>query len=74
MNIAIMIAAHTDPLQLKRLVDSLCGLGADFYIHIDKKKNIDPFVNALKDNAVNLISKRIYTNWGVNLNVSIKGI
>ena len=64
MNIAIMIAAHTDPLQLKRLVDSLCGLGADFYIHIDKKKNIDPFVNALKDNAVNLISKRIYTNWG----------
>ena len=64
MNIAIMIAAHTDPLQLKRLVDSLCGIGADFYIHIDKKKNIDPFVNALKDNAVNLISKRIYTNWG----------
>ena len=64
MNIAIMIAAHTDPVQLKRLVDSLRGIGADFYIHIDKKKEIEPFVNALKDIDVNFISKRVCTNWG----------
>lgn len=64
MNIAIMIAAHADPVQLKRLVDSLRGIGADFYIHIDKKKEIEPFVNALKDTDVNFISKRVCTNWG----------
>lgn len=64
MNIAIMIAAHTDPVQLKRLVDSLRGIGADFYIHIDKKKEIDPFVNALKNIDVNFISKRVCTNLG----------
>ena len=64
MNIAIMIAAHTDPVQLKRLADSLRGIGADFYIHIDKKKELDPFVNALKNIDVNFISKRVCTNWG----------
>lgn len=59
-----MIAAHTDPKQLRKLVEALAGVGCDFYIHIDKKSSITPFVQQLKGMDVNFIKKRVSTNWG----------
>ena len=47
MRIAYMIAAHTDPIQLRRLVISLNGEDIEFFIHIDKKNDIQPFLREL---------------------------
>lgn len=61
-----MIAAHTDPVQLRKLVASLTCAGCDFFIHVDKKSDIAPFVQQLKEIDVNFIKKRVSTNWGGN--------
>lgn len=64
MKIAYMIAAHTDALQLKRLVLSLKEVYTDFYIHIDSKSDISSFVQELKGIDVVFIKNRVNTNWG----------
>lgn len=63
VKIAYLMMAHKDPLQIRRLVLSLKDSG-DFFIHIDKKSDIAPFQEALKDikNAV-LVKDRICVNW-----------
>lgn len=66
MKIAYLILAHTDPLQLKRLVTSLYVSDSTFFfIHIDAKQNICPFQTALQNipNCI-FIKKRITVNWG----------
>ena len=64
MNIAYLIAAHTDPEQLKRLVTSLTYKGNTFFIHIDKKQDIYPFKEILKEcKNVTFIKKRIADYW-----------
>lgn len=46
MKIAYLISAHTDPIQLKKLVRSLYVDGKTyFFIHIDKKAKIIDFEN-----------------------------
>ena len=65
MTIAYLIAAHTDPTQLGRLVNSLNNGKNDFYIHIDKKSNIAPFLCEMKDvDRVFFIPKRVKDYWG----------
>ena len=49
MNIAYMITAHMDPEQLGRLVKALTYEENVFYIHIDKKVDISPFLELLGD-------------------------
>ena len=49
MNISYIILAHESPFQLRRLVDRLASQQVYFYIHIDKKVDIQPFFDALSD-------------------------
>lgn len=70
MKIAYIITAYTDAPQLRRLVDSLCLYNtnnvSDFYIHIDRKVKIDPFLEQLTGcNADIYWCKNQYRiNWG----------
>lgn len=67
-----MIAAHTDPIQLRRLVFSLNGEDIEFFIHIDKKSDIQPFLRELNLENVHFLKNRISTSWGAFHNVNIK--
>ncbi len=74
MNIAYLISAHTDPPQLARLVGALStGGDTHFFIHIDKKSDIRPFVEALAatnphhsntDDNVHFLHQRVDVRWG----------
>ena len=45
MKIAYLIAAHNDPVHLKRLIDGLNIADiTDFYIHLDKRADIKRFI------------------------------
>ncbi len=63
MKIAHLILAHANPLQLQRLVNRLAHPDADFYIHIDFKTDITPFL-ALANDHVTLVKKRESVYWG----------
>jgi len=41
--VAFLILAHTDPTQLKRLLNSLDYPGFDLYVHVDAKSNPEEF-------------------------------
>ena len=44
MKIAYLILAHTDPYQLKRLIQALDVEGqVSFYVHIDARKDLSVF-------------------------------
>lgn len=65
MKIAYLVAAHTDPKQLRRLVSALTGDNCDFYIHIDKKSDQKPFEDATAVfHNVKFVDKRIADYWG----------
>lgn len=64
MKIAYLIAAHTDAVQLKRLVLALQESYCDFYIHIDKKADISLFQSTLNGLRVHFVENRVSTNWG----------
>lgn len=62
--ICYLILAYNDCENLKRLITRL-NEAADFYIHIDKKTEITPFKDALKEfNNVFFIEKREKIYWG----------
>lgn len=64
MRIAFLIAAHTDPDHLERLINVLFVDGiTDFFIHIDKKSDITKFKHLENFNGIKLSDKRIYTTW-----------
>lgn len=64
MTIAYLIAAHTDPKHLERLIGTLTEENTHFYLHIDKKSDINLFRNVLKNPNVTLCKERIFTTWG----------
>lgn len=67
MRIAYLIVAHTDPKQLKRLVDALNDDNNIFFIHIDRKTDIGPFLECIdltRYKNVHFIDKRISVYWG----------
>jgi len=64
MRIAHILIAHKNPSQLERLIKKMQYPEFDFYIHIDKKVDIQNFLY-LKDIArVFFIEKRIKCSWG----------
>lgn len=64
MKIAYIITAYQDHKQLNRLVCSL-DPDSDFFIHIDKKVNIKPFIEELDLNKnVFFTKRRFFINWG----------
>ena len=68
MNIAYLISAHTDVPQLKRLIESLHS-DAHFFVHIDKKTDIEPFVATISHENVHFLEDRIDVRWGTILEV-----
>lgn len=68
MNIAYLISAHTDAPQLKRLIEALQS-DAEFFIHIDKKSDIAPFIRLLQGSHIHFIPDRVDVVWGTMVEV-----
>lgn len=65
MKIAYLIAAHNDPMHLKRLIKSLDVRGvADFFIHLDKRADIESFTPLGHLGNINIIPERFLIQWG----------
>ena len=63
MKIAHLILAHKNPKQLEKLLDVLQHPAFDFYIHIDKKANPEPFLYLINNKNIFLIKKRAKIYW-----------
>ena len=66
MRMAHIIMVHKDPDQLERLLKSLQHPAYDFYIHVDKKSDIQPFLRLSGIGQVYFIKNRHICNWGGN--------
>lgn len=65
MRIAYLIAAHKDAKQLERLINSLYVEDKTwFYVHIDKKSNIDDFSYLKNLPKTKILTQRINVMWG----------
>lgn len=66
MEIAYLILAHTDPALVGRLSKVLKASGEGIFIHIDKKVDEKPFVDAVKKNGVSacFVKRRHNVFWG----------
>lgn len=63
MKIAHLILIHENPLQIKRLIQRLAHPDADFYVHIDLKTDINPFL-FLQSQNIKFIINRVRVHWG----------
>ena len=64
MKIAYLIYAHTHPEQLARMIAALDDPCVDFFIHIDKKVDIRPFLQFMNRSAnIHVLKKRIKVFW-----------
>lgn len=72
MKIAYLIAAHTDPIQLGRLIRALeipeC---THFFVHIDAKKDLEVFKKEIPSPCVTYCKSRFNVSWGGILSVNI---
>lgn len=69
-NHAFLIWAHNQPLLLKNLVQRLSVPNHHFFIHIDKRARLDPFVKELEGlSNVEFFESRYAVNWGSNYQV-----
>ena len=67
MKIAYLIAAHTDPKHLGRLIEALNINGhTDFYVHLDKRVELNVFQTEanIRIGNVTWISDRVIAKWG----------
>ncbi len=63
MKIAHLLLIHENPSQLKRLIQRLAHPDAEFYIHVDLKTDINPFLY-LQSKDVKFIVNRVNVHWG----------
>ena len=63
MKLSFLISAHTDAPHLRRLIESLPE-GSEFFVHIDAKSDITPFIKELSRPDVHFISHRVNVVWG----------
>jgi hypothetical protein len=63
MKLAHLILAHVNPAQLDRLITRLEYGEAHFYIHLDRKTAIEPFLFLAKKKNVYFIKKREKVYW-----------
>jgi hypothetical protein len=63
--IAYLLLVHANPQHLERLITRLRSDGAMFFLHVDKKSNLDAFVNLQADD-VRLVSPddAVAVHWG----------
>jgi Core-2/I-Branching enzyme len=64
MRLSHLIIAHTNPSQLKRLINAISNPNADIYIHLDKKTNLNEFSHLSLIPNVFFIKKRCKVTWG----------
>ncbi len=64
MKLAHLILTHANPGQLERLLGRLAHENADFYIHVDKKTPIEPFMALANIPNVIFIRNRVKVYWG----------
>ncbi|MBB1140833.1 beta-1,6-N-acetylglucosaminyltransferase [Myroides sp. WP-1] len=64
MNIFYLVQAHTNPQQLKRLIDRLLAPNVHFIIHIDLKSDLAPFESICVNPQVCFIENRVNCIWG----------
>lgn len=65
MNIAFLISAYTDPQQLGNMVRALADKEHWFFVHVDRKVDITPFLKSVEgQKRVNFTTKRFTSNWG----------
>ncbi|NMM36248.1 MAG: beta-1,6-N-acetylglucosaminyltransferase [Glaciimonas sp.] len=63
MKIAYLLLAHNNPAHLQRLISALSTSTSHFFIHIDQKSKIDPFLS-IKGNNIHFIQQRVPVFWG----------
>lgn len=63
MRIAFIITAHNDPVHLKRMTDALPE-SSEFFVHVDAKSDIEPFLKLIDNPRVHFTKKRINVMWG----------
>lgn len=63
MKVACLILTHTSALQIQRLVKRLDNVHFDFYIHVDKKVDIEPYRKLLKGSNIFFAEKRRDITW-----------
>ncbi len=63
MKITHLILVHENPLQIKRLIQRLAHPDADFYVHVDLKTDINPFL-FLQSQNIKFIINRVRVHWG----------
>jgi len=64
MRIAILIVTYTSSVQTQRLIERLNNGQFDFYIHLDKKKDIKTHENLFDVPNVYFIKDRVDIRWG----------
>lgn len=63
--IAFLIAAHTEPNLLARVVRALTSPWSHVFVHVDAKADIGKFLHELSDTSgVTLIRDRVAVHWG----------
>lgn len=62
MKIAYLILAHRNPKLIKKMIDTLSFEDCSFFVHIDKKSNINDFL-FIKGNNIFFSDKRIAVYW-----------
>ena len=64
MRIAHLILTHGNPEHLERLIKRLQHPKADFFIHVDLKTDITPFLYLENLGQVNFVRPRVQVHWG----------
>ncbi len=66
MNIAYLIIAHTDPIQVSRLIHSLhIEKRTHFFVHIDGKTDENLFIKEIgNDDYITYVKNRVKVYWG----------
>jgi hypothetical protein len=60
--VAYLILAHQDPAQLSRLIRAL-DHRADFFVHIDAKVDLRPFIEGAAGSSVRFLEGRVAVTW-----------
>jgi hypothetical protein len=63
MKIAHLILTHKNPAQLQKLIEAMDHPDMDFFIHVDKKTDIGPFLLLQKRPRVSFIKNRVKIYW-----------
>jgi len=64
VRLAYLITTYDQPAHLERLVSALDAEGCDFYIHVDKHVEIEPFEKPLRGRPnVHFVSRRVRVQW-----------